>query len=235
MEEARRFVAWLAKHHGEHARRGVADLACGAGRHAWTMARELGWDVTGLDLSPDLLRKARLDPATPGTPPHPDRHPDFVRGDLRRLPFRDGAFGMAVNLFTSFGYFASDEEHERTLGEMSRILRTNGLLVLDVLNAEPAVAGLVPRDERNVDNMHVIQNRRYSTLDRRIVKVIDITFEDGSTRRVTESVRVFRPLELDAMLRNAGLETLDRRGGYDGSAYDEKRSPRMITLAVKAS
>src|SRR6267142_2810728 len=38
-----------------------------------------------------------------------------VRGDMRALPFRDGAFAAVTCLFSSFGYFDDEAEHVQTL------------------------------------------------------------------------------------------------------------------------
>ncbi|HWC75748.1 MAG TPA: methyltransferase domain-containing protein, partial [Gemmatimonadales bacterium] len=92
VELIRGTVAWTA---GER----ILDLACGPGRHAAELER-LGGRVVGLDLSRAMLRRARE-----------RSRAAFVRGDMRALPFRSGSFALAVNLFTSFGYFLSDDEH----------------------------------------------------------------------------------------------------------------------------
>src|SRR3954449_6510689 len=60
------------------------DAACGTGRHALRLA-ELGHDVTGFDVTPEMLRVAA------------ERVPEglFVEADLREIPARAGAFDLA--------------------------------------------------------------------------------------------------------------------------------------------
>ena len=53
-----RFVDSLIRDAGT-ARGRLLDVACGTGRHAAEFA-SLGWDVTGVDLSEDLLERARV-------------------------------------------------------------------------------------------------------------------------------------------------------------------------------
>jgi ubiquinone/menaquinone biosynthesis C-methylase UbiE/uncharacterized protein YbaR (Trm112 family) len=62
----------------------VLDLGCGAGKMALYAARD-GARPAGLDVAPFFLARAA-------------REVDLVRGDLRRLPFRKGAFPRAYSL-----------------------------------------------------------------------------------------------------------------------------------------
>jgi SAM-dependent methyltransferase len=62
----------------------VLDLGCGAGKMA-LYAAEDGARVVGIDLAPFFLPRAA-------------REVDLVQGDLRRLPFRKGAFPRAYTL-----------------------------------------------------------------------------------------------------------------------------------------
>jgi SAM-dependent methyltransferase len=65
----------------------LLDLGCGTG--AQTIAfRDAGWDVTGLDSSEDMLRRAR------------DRGLDVMKADASALPFEDESFDAAVSLWT---------------------------------------------------------------------------------------------------------------------------------------
>lgn len=65
----------------------LLDVGCGTGAYATGMAG-LGWDVTGLDASEDMLRRAR------------ERGVEAIHGDATRLPFGDATFDAAVSLWT---------------------------------------------------------------------------------------------------------------------------------------
>ena len=223
-EEARQLVRWLASCCSEEAGRGVLDLACGAGRHAWTMAEEFGWRVFGLDLSTVMLKRALSHRRCAECP-------QFIRGDLRNLPFRSGHFGLVVNLFTSFGYFEDDREHLAALHEMRRVLHPQGKVVLDLMNPAVAVATLIPSDETRIGQLEVEQHRTFDRSTQRITKTITIQYPNGNTRKVLESVRLFSPAEIDGLLAEAGLDVTDRFGGYSGSTFISGESERMILLA----
>lgn len=242
--EAHNFLAWMSRRFGEAARAGVVDLACGAGRHSRIMSREYGWRVTGVDLSASLLRIATAGSLeegsiTGGSPAETDitdgagPGPCFVRADIRRLPFAAGVFGFAVNLFTSFGYFATDAENLAALREMVRVLGGGGIFLMDHINAVPAVRELVPADEETTGGFRISQRRRYDVTGKRIIKQIELHGPTGEHRRVMESVRIYRLEEIADLFARSGLEILGWAGDYHGSAYIENTSQRMILWARK--
>ena len=217
--EAARAVALLQGQGVAKAGSRVLDLACGAGRHAVALAAA-GASVTGLDLSLPLLRSGQRKrvPAA------------LVRGDIRHLPLRTGAFDAVVNLFTSFGYFATDAEHATTLGEVARVLRPGGRFALDFLNAPAVRATLVPQDERTVSGKRIVQRRRLDDGGRTVTKDIQL-IDDGRTYQ--ERVRLFERVELETMLKDAGLRVDGAFGDYDGGPHTSSSS-RLLLLATRA-
>lgn len=195
----------------------VLDLACGPGRHLAVLARR-GARVVGLDLSRVLLLAAREAGA--------DR---LVRADMRSLPFRDAAFDAVLNLFTSFGYFTEDVEHETVLREVARTLRPGGRFVLDFLNAPAVRAGLVARDERTTGATAVVQERWFSPDGRFVHKRIRVGAEG---RTFTERVRLYERLEIEAMMAAHGLRTIRAAGSYDGARHGPD-SERLILVGER--
>ena len=126
----------------------VCEVACGPGRFLRALA-DAGETVCGLDLSAPLLARART----------VLRGGALVRGDMRALPFRRGAFGAVLLLFTSFGYFADSDDDRRVLAEAARLLRPGGSFVLDFLNAGVTVRSLVAVSRREVAGVRVVERR----------------------------------------------------------------------------
>lgn len=186
------------------------------------MARA-GFEAVGADLSVALLAEAQRRAEGP--------LPRLVRADMRRLPFRSGAFFTLTNFFTSFGYFASREEDGRAAAEMARVLESGGLFMLDYLNADRVRATLVPEEEREVGG-HTVRQRRWVE-EGAVVKRIEILAPGEEKRVHHERVRLYGADELGALLEEHGLRPRHRFGDYDGSGYGEA-SPRLILLGRRA-
>jgi len=206
--EARSVVRLIRSMVPVHADGRALDLACGSGRHTRALARHT-WTV-GLDLSTDLLRVAISE--SPFIP--------YVRADMRALPFRAGIFNLVVNLFTSFGYFSSDDENRVVLNEVSRVLVRDGVFVLDYLNSDHVRATLVPHDTQRVGDREVTQDRRITDNGRYVEKQISVA---GSSRTYLERVRLFEPEELRCLLREAGFVVDHEVGDYSAGPLDATR------------
>jgi SAM-dependent methyltransferase len=216
--DARQAVSLIRRVVGDVAPGRLLDLACGTGRHARAL-RDWG-ETVGIDLSGVLLEVAAR---AGGNVP-------YVRGDMRRLPFAERAFGVVVNLFTSFGYFETDAEHETVVREVARVTRPGGVFVLDYLHAKCVRETLVPSDEREV-NGQVLRMRRYITSDGRyVLKTVSVP---GSEHTYVERVRLFTPDELRQLLERNGFTVTQEFGDYAGGARTASSS-RVILFAERA-
>ncbi|MBD2870498.1 class I SAM-dependent methyltransferase [Paenibacillus arenilitoris] len=221
-KEARKMADWLKLPPGAR----VLDIGCGLGRHALALAR-CGLSVTGVDLSPILLKQARRHDAR--------REVKWVEGDMRELPFDAGRFDATVNLFTSFGYFSLEDDNAKVLRNIRRVLREEGAFLIDFLNPDYVERHLVPRSVRvdaetgqRIEEVRTIQGGW-------VQKEITITVpgKREAARQYLERVKLYRLDWFAHRLAECGLR-LDRLyGDYDGSDYDTLHSPRMI-MAGKA-
>lgn len=202
--------------------RRVLDLACGAGRHLRAM-RKAGVRAVGADFSSDLLAEARR-----------AGEECLIRCDMRRLPFRDGAFDAVTMFFNSFGYFPTEEEDAAVLHEVSRLLVSGGGLLLDLPWPPGVRRGLVPRSQRIREGLEIVEERSLAE-DGRIIRK-RVTLRRGSeVRSWTESLRLYPRSEILRMARDAGLR--ERRSTRVREERDGERPAvrRMLLAFVKAA
>jgi SAM-dependent methyltransferase len=102
------------------------DAACGTGRHARRLV-ELGHTVSGIDLTPEMLERARVNVP----------EASFEVGDLRALPFADASFQTLV-CGLALAHLPSLDE---AVGELSRVLGPGGQLIISVLHPFQALLG----------------------------------------------------------------------------------------------
>ena len=95
----------------------VLDVGCGTGVVAVTAARR-GARVTGLDLTPELLARARENAAIA------EVEIDWHEGDAEKLPFEDRAFDAVLS---QFGHMFAPRP-EVALAEMLRVLKPGGTI-----------------------------------------------------------------------------------------------------------
>jgi SAM-dependent methyltransferase len=107
------------RHAGVRPGEAVLDVACGTGNASLPAARA-GARVTGLDLTPELLERARALAAAEGL------DAAFVEGDAEALPFADASFDVVLSTFGVM--FAPDAA--RAARELARVLRPGGRMVL---------------------------------------------------------------------------------------------------------
>ena len=106
----------------------VLDLCCGPGRHSVAFALE-GYAVTGVDRSAVLLDRARLRAIENSAAI------EWVQEDMRSF-VRPAAFDLACSLFTSFGYFDTEEDDLRVLRNVRESLKAGGIFVMELLGKE---------------------------------------------------------------------------------------------------
>lgn len=201
----------------------ILDIACGAGRHVLEFAR-IGYRVTGNDLSGFLLEKAREEALALGIQAR------FTRNDMRTLS-EENLYDLVVQLFTSFGYFKTEQEDRLVLGNVHRALLPGGWYCLDLINPIWLKRNLVPISRRSIKQATVVEKRRFA--ESRVIKEITITPEKGEPLHFTESVRLFSRREIETMLAETGFATDSIAGDYTGSRFEEGSSPRLILFSRK--
>lgn len=198
----------------------VLDLACGKGRHAVVLA-ELGYDVTGVDLSPQSIMAASQ---------FESEHLRFFVHDMRR-PVAGNYYDAVFNFFTSFGYFESVRDNVRTLNAVASALKKDGKFILDYFNSESVRRSVNrnPEGEKTVDGVRFVWKKHIE--GNFCVKEITVT-DRKSEYHFNERVQLFTETELRKMAGDRFIVN-NVYGGYDLQDFNAEVSDRMIIYCTK--
>ena len=125
----------------------VLDAACGTGRHTVHLAA-LGHDVTGTDRSPEMLATAAAKNAKV----------QLVRGSTDALPFPTGSFDAAVCALL----FDHLLEIDATVGELARVVRPGGRLLISNIHPTMALIGAHASFRDADDEPHFMRSNHHS-------------------------------------------------------------------------
>jgi ubiquinone/menaquinone biosynthesis C-methylase UbiE len=176
----------------EHVRgRKSVDFGCGTGRST-RFLRQLGFEVEGVDIAEDMIRKAReLDPSGDYHLLSGDASGDVPGDNLSA--FRPGTYDLVLAAFT-FDNIAGRDNKLRILRNLRRLLNQQGKLVLIVSRPE-----IYTHEWASFSTKDFPENQAAKSGDKvRIIvtdhadprPVEDIVWSDGAYREVFEEARL---------------------------------------------
>ena len=212
-------VDFLEKTFDVKPRARLLDVPCGNGRHSIELARR-GYQVTGIDLSDELLAAARA-----------ELDADWRFGDMRRLDLEESAFDGAFCFGNSFGYL----DHTGVaafLFALAAALKPGTRLAIETgVAAESILPTLVQKRWHRLGDLMILSENRYDALHSRLD--IDYTFVRGSSVETRPaSSYVFTVAEIGRMLETAGFGEIVLHGGMVGEPYTVG-SPRLVIVAMR--
>lgn len=200
----------------------VLDAACGAGRHAIQFAKK-GFIVTAFDLSKALLQIG-INEAE-----NQKNSVKFLNSDIRTFN-TDQKFDLVLSLFTSFGYFESDEENLIFPKNAYDMLNENGYYILDYFNKNFVEQNLVEESKRKVKGKEIVENR-FIEKDR-VIKRISIK-EENENNEYIESVKLYSYDNLEEKFKSIGYNVVNVFGDYLGNPFNNGSSERCIIFFQK--
>ena len=192
----------------------ILDLCCGTGQLAGTLTA-LGYRVTGIDGSPEMLKFAR------GNAPDAE----FINADARTFKLPE-QYEAVVSVFDSLNHVMSLEELTDVFRNVYAVLREGGYFFFD-MNME-AGYGLTWNDNFGiVEDDHLCIVRTSYDPDDKVAR-FDTTImllEDGWKRRdITLYQKCYPAVEIIAALENAGFVAIDSYSQHEREGLIEFRS-----------
>ena len=222
------FVAGLIRSHRPGAK-DLLDLGSGTGTHALLLA-QLGFKVTGAELSPAMVEIARRKPSRGGAPV------EFLVADMRTLRLAR-TFDAVTSLFHVMSYQLSNADFASALATARAHLRVGGIFIFDFWYG-PAVLAERPeirtkRIER--DGLHITRRAEPEHDEKSCTVNVNYTLqvlESGNSREIRECHRMryyFLP-EITPMLDAAGFRILAAHGWLDKAPLSDKTWGACLTV-----
>ncbi len=190
----------------------ILDVPCGSGRHSRALARR-GFQVTGLDINEMLLEKASQNCA--GLP-----SANFVQGSMLDLLTQRKQYDVVLNMFSSFGYFPSDDQNIAVLRELTQCLRRRGSLVLHNIDRDWMMKIYTPVSWRESDTEFCMEARKFDPqTNYNEVNEIRLDKATGLAKRTYHRMRLYNSDEIKQIFAAAGLVDVQIFGGFDGRPF----------------
>jgi ubiquinone/menaquinone biosynthesis C-methylase UbiE len=205
----------------------VLDAGCGTGSHAILLA-EMGYEVTGVDLSAKMLQIAARKTVAQ------KKKIEYIKGDIRHLNLPE-KYDAAVAMFNVMGYLTTNQDIDNALMSIRQCLIPEGLFIWDAWFG-PAVLHEKPGErEKTIEQQQDSSIKRYA---RPILDILNQTIkvnykvsefkDDKETKNVEEShlVRFFFYQEILYFLEKNGFQTLkicpflDENGAVDDRCWN---------------
>ncbi len=200
----------------------ILDVPCGWGRHSLLLA-EAGYSVTGVDLSPLQVQEAEHVARRMGV------EVEWVQRDMRELAW-SARFDAALSLFTSLGYWVTDEDDLAVLRGIRTALRPGGVFLLETMHRDALVRRYAPRDWYETEDGTVVRvEREFDAVEG--VSREWLWWQRGEEKgEKFHQVRIRTATEWERLLREADLVPEGWYGGWQMKPFT-RESPRLLVLA----
>ena len=207
----------------------VVELGCGTGSFSQVL-RSRGYDIIGIDMSPEMLDLARKKSVEAGMDIM------YIEQDMRELDLYCTA-GTIVSVCDSINYILEDEELVETFRLVNSFLYPGGVFIFDfnTLHKYRDVIGDATIAENRVDCSFIWENYFHEDghINEYDLTIFARTGEEGDIFRRSVETHYQRGYELDEMIgfvKKAGLEFIT---SIDADTYEEpdENSERIYIVA----
>ncbi|HEY7415838.1 MAG TPA: class I SAM-dependent methyltransferase [Ktedonobacteraceae bacterium] len=222
----------------------VLEIGCGTGRLTLPLARagaELGFTITGLDLEPAMLIRARLRAGMEPTPVREVLH--FIEGDVRFLQ-AEQRFDVVLMPYGVAHHLTCLDDQLAAWHCVHKLLVPHGLFAIDVNAPDFSLLArslegserYIDLDFQSNDGHHLRRSvaTYHSPAHQQILQdyEYEVANPDG-TRRCYHSpfyMHVYYPYELKLLFQLTGFCVQGLLGSYTGEPFGDS-SPLMLALA----
>jgi SAM-dependent methyltransferase len=212
----------------------ILDIACGTATHALLLESK-GYQIVGCDLSKDMLKEARKKIKKQKS------KIKVFHSDMRDIR-TDKKFDAAICMFTSFHYLLTEEDMVKSLRAAYKVLKTNGLYILDLANFigiskhfEKVRGEAFYKDKKTKIFVLAINDQDLKKKIHTMRWVYFIEDKGKFSFNLDETkLRIIEPNEMKKLLNKVGFKILEIYGDYDlKHKFNLNKSKRMIFVSRK--
>ncbi len=144
----------------------LLELGCGTGNYSAKFS-EKGYEVTGLDLSEDMIAIAENRSIADAK---------FMQGDIRHYKLHK-TFPLIVSLFHVFSYLNSDTDVKDFFARAYDHLEKDGLLVFDFWNGDGVMADPPGNRTKDMQNDRFVLKRRTTATHLKENHTVEVAFD----------------------------------------------------------
>jgi len=190
----------------------ILDVGCGTGRHSIELSKR-GYTVTGVDLSPSQLKRAKEKAEVEGL------KINFLQHDARNLPFVN-EFDVAIMLCEGgFPLMETDEMNFEILKNVTKSLRSPGRFIFTTLN------GLFPLyhsveefcNSTTEEGNATYRSNTFDLMTFRDNNITEVEDDEGNKMTLDCNERYYVPSEITWLLKSLGYIKIDIFGSKLGA------------------
>ncbi|HPR31652.1 MAG TPA: class I SAM-dependent methyltransferase [Prolixibacteraceae bacterium] len=189
------------------------DLGCGTGRHSIELAKR-GYTVTGIDLSENMLNRAKEKACEAGV------KVSFIRADARDFHFSQSFDRVVMLCEGGFSLMETDEMNFSILKNAANVLKPGGKFIFTCLNALFPLFHSI--DDFVTAGTFGVQKSNFDLMQFRDFSTYTIPDDDGKEMVLTCNERYYAPSEIRFMLHLLGFSKVEIFGPQIG-LFDRNR------------
>lgn len=195
----------------------ILDLGCGTGRHDFELAK-LGYEVTGIDLSEEMLATASSCLLSLNSNESSDLYSslNFCSGDIRTVRLNQ-TFDVVVSLFHVMSYQTSNEDLQAAFATVTAHLKPGGLFIFDCWYGPAVLTDLPEVRIKRFEDMECEVLRIAEPVMHYNDNVVDVNYQVMVKEKATDKVEtllethhmryLFMP-ELEKLIDNNKMEKI---------------------------